>query len=291
MVNTSSHPWTVNGNRLDTLAHNIELKDGWVNAPGMRGANARVPGRHGELWVPNKRYEPGFAVLSMWVSHTDADGMPVGTDKYFQMRKNFDALMNIFESSYGLLDVRQQIGPSAVTDVRQALCEVTNVITPNFEGNIFGKFKVGLEIPGVFWQDVSTQDWTSPTGAAAIATHNVTTMQGATAPMEDLQFQVYGPLTSARVTDTRTGHYIQLNEAIPSGQIWEVDTSKWTSVVGAAPGFNGTGTNKTAVTTAAGLHSPRLFALARGNPPSVQLAGTGTSALTKLVIRSRRKYK
>lgn len=290
MVNTSSHPWTVNGTRLDTLATNIEVKTGWINAPAMRGSNVVISGRHGEAWTPNKRFEPGFSVLSMWVSNTNADGVRVDNDKYYAFRKNFDALLNVFDSSFGLLDVRHQWGPN-VGDLRQAFCEVTGVITPEFHGSLYGKFKVGLEIPDVFWQDVATQDWVSPTGASSIGVHNVTTMAGSTAPMEDMQFQVLGPITSPKVTDVATGHFVQLDEAVPAGQIWEVNTSKWTSVVGAATNWTGTGTNRSIVTRAIGRHSPRLFALAKGSPPSVQLAGTGTSAATKLTIRSRRKYK
>lgn len=295
MTNTSTHPWTVNGTRLDTLANNIETKDGWVNISGHRGANAVVPGRHGEIWTPNKRHEPGSVVLSMWVSHTDANGSLVGSDPYFQWRKNFDALVALFDSNYGLLDVRQQYGPSAVTDVRQAFCEVDAVITPEFFGNQFGKFKVGLLIPDVFWQDVATQDFSSPTNAGALATHSVSTLTGLTAPVEDAIVQVIGPITNPKVIDMRTGHYVQLNFTVPSGQTWEFDCDKWTSVVGTNPAFAGTGTNKTDVTVSSGIHDPRLFAIAPSvalaTAPTVRLEGTGNGTLTQLKIRARRKFK
>lgn len=291
MANTSSHPITVNGTRLDTYAYNIEKKDGWANIAGRIGSNAKVPGRHGSIWVPNKRHDEGEFILSMWVSHKDVDGNIVGSDPYFQFRKNLDALVTLLDSSYALLDVRQQIGPTPATDTRQAFCEFVGSLKPDLFGNQYGKFTVALAIPAVFWQDLATQDWAGPTGAGAISVNTVTTMAGATAPMEDLQFQVVGPITNPRVTDVATGHYVQLNATVSAGETWEVDASKWTTVTGTATGWTGTGTNRTSITTAVGMHSPRLFALAPGSAPSVQLGGSGTAAATQLKIRSRRKFK
>lgn len=287
MANTSTHPITVNGARLDTWAYNISVKDGWANTPDKRTPNLVVPGRNGELWTPGKRNGPAYMYLSMWVSHMDVDGNIPNADRYYNFRKNFDTLCALLDSTYSLLDVRQNIGNG---EVRQAFCEVAKGLSPAFKGNLFGEFKVELKLPYPFWQDIATQDFSSPTGASAIAQHNVTTMAGSTAPIEDLIFQVKGPITNPRLTDVKSGHWIQLTNTIVTGSIWEVDCEKWTSVTGTATGFTGNGASVIQQTSSSGIMRPRLFALAPGNPPSVQLSGTGSGAGTQLVIRSRRKF-
>lgn len=287
MANTSSHPITVNGVRLDTYAYNISVKDGWVNRLGRRNTNVVIPGRSGVLWTPNKRREEGDLILSMWVSHRDVDNLLATSDVYYNLRKNFDALVKIFDSSYDLLDVRHTIGNG---EIRQAYCEVYGGFSPVFKGNLYGEFKVGLTIPSAFWQDVTPVTWSSPTSAAAIASHQVTSLDGATAPMEDLQFQVKGPITNPRLLDVKSGHSVKYTGTVPSGSTWEVDCGKWTSVVGTATAWAGTGVSNFGGVVANGIHRPRLFSLAPGSPPSVDLSGTGTGAATQLLIRSRRKF-
>lgn len=286
MATTSSHPITVNGVRLDTYAYNISVKDGWFGRNDRRNTNVPIPGRSGSLWVPNKRRTDGELILSMWVRGRDVDNNE-GSDPYYTLVKNFDTLVKVFDSSYDMLDVRRTIGNG---EVRQAFCDCVTGFSPAFKTNGLGEFKVGLIIPGVFWQDVTPTTWSSPTGAAAIASHQIAPLDGATAPMEDLQFQVKGPITNPRLLDTKSGHTIQYTGTIANGQTWEVDCGKWTSVIGANPNWAGTGASNLNAVIAQGIHRPRLFSLAPGSPPSVDLSGTVTGAATQLLIRTRRKY-
>ncbi len=288
MANTSTHPITVNGTRLDTWAYNIKTKDGMVIIPNLRGDNAVVPGKHGELWTPNKRRDPGEIILSMWIRDRDVDDVLPASNPYYAWRQNLDTVLRLFNSPYALLDVRQTLDTGVV---RQAFCEVKGISDPVMRGERYGELKVSLSIPDSFWQDTATTDYDSTAGVAnAIKTHSLTAYSGATAPMEDLQFVVDGPLTNARLTDIASGHYVQLNFALPGTDQWMVDTSTWSSKTGAGIAFTTNGTIRTSVTQAVGAMLPRLFGIAPTSPPSVSLSGTGASTTTRLRIRNRRKY-
>lgn len=291
MANTSTHPWTVNGTRLDTYAYNIREKKGWLFVPGYNSSNLEVPGRGGEIWVPGKRRDVGQVTLAMSVWGRDVNDAPVGSDQYATWRANMDTLLALFDSTYGLLDVRQQISASIT---RQAFCECPIAIDPEKVENWGADFKVLLRNPTVYWQDTADVTFTSPISAAAVALHSATQFLGATAPMEDLYLVVDGSITNPRITDERTGHYIQLNATIAAGTQWVVNTSTWSSRTGSAIEFTDTGTIRTDITVSDGMHLPRLFALSPASSPAVapqiRLGGTGTGANTRLRVRGRRKF-
>lgn len=291
MANTSSHPVTVNGNRLDTWARNIKVKDGWVQIPARRGKNVPVPGAHGELWVPNKRYEMGSMLLDMWVRDTDADNVTTNpTNRYAAWRQNLDALLQLFNSSYALLDVRVQF---SATDIRQAFAEVKAISDPVMRGDTYGELKVSLDIPGTFWRTPTQVQFASPTGASAAATHTLIGFAGATAPIEDAQFLVEGPITNPKITDPVTGHYVQLAKVLAAGEAWMLDSGAWSSKTGATATvqWNTTGgISQIPLTTAVGPFLPAYMGLAPGSSVVVQLSGTGTGTGTKLSVRGYRKF-
>lgn len=290
MVTTSTHPITVDGTRLDTLAWNISVKSGWDLGTPVRGGNAVVPGVDGELWTPNKRDGAGRMVLSMWVNGTDADGVPpAGGDLYQQYRQNLDQLRSLFGKRHALLDVRHVLGSTLGT--RQALCEVAQAIDPEVNRFGFGTFSVLLNIVGAFWQDTADQNY-DLTGATA-GVKNVTQFAGATAPMRDLQIVFDGPWTSPGVVDTLTGHYLR-GPTLAAGTQWMIDTSAFTSRTGTGIAFTSGGTQALTNTLYAGAHAPGLFALspaALAGTPQVTLEGSGLTGASRFRIRGRRKYR
>ena len=62
---TTDEVLTVNGVALNTLAYNITSFTGRIRVPGRRGADSIVPGRHGSIRSPGKRYEAAEVVLTM----------------------------------------------------------------------------------------------------------------------------------------------------------------------------------------------------------------------------------
>lgn len=287
MTTTSSIPMTVDGTRLDTFAWNIETLEGRLTTPSVRGGNPSVPGRHGGLWVPQKTYDENTIVLKMWVIGSDVNG-GIPTTEMTEFRKNIDSLTLLFGKRHGLLDVRQ----TWPTGVRQAFCEVlqsfdlsARAIQPQ------AKFSVALNIPAVFWQDVSTSDYASATALTSGTTLTLNTYDGMTAPIEDAIFVVRGPITNPRLTNPDTGEWVQLNAVVVTGQDWRIDCSTWDSRTGAGIGFTGASTtNQLLNTQYSGGGAPFMRLMPKIGGPQLVLSGSGTGGATQVMARGRRKY-
>jgi len=294
MVNTSKWPVTVDGTRLDTLAWNISTRVGRDLEPVVAGGNIDTGLRDGVIWVPNKKRGAGRLVLKMWVGGTDADGaVPIGEDDYETYMANLDQLKRMFGVQHRLLDVRLQLD-AAGTKIRQALCEKSAIITPEMLSSYpyTAEFTVELTIPGAFLQDVAESNYDSLIGIVSGTTVTLPNpWPAATAPMRDLYVVVDGPATNPKVTDARTGHYVQLNGIVANGSQWVVNTELYTSKTGVGIAFTQNGADTYDSTVFAGSHAPRLFGLT-ADPlgPQVRIDGTGFGANTRLRIRGKLKY-
>lgn len=290
MVNTSKWPLTVDGVRLDTLAYNISTRQGRDLVAPKVGGNIETDLRDGELWVPNKKVGPGRIVLDMWVGGTDADGV-APTDDYEKYRDNLDFLLRMFNVNHRLLDIRQQWN-IAGTKIRQALCELSAQIQPEVATSspYTSRLVVEFKILGGFWQDVAESNYDSAIGLLTNTDIPLPVFAPSTAPIRDAWVVLDGPATNPKLIDYRTGHYVQLNFAVPNGQQWVVGPD-WTSKVGAGIAFTTGGTDKMDVTVFAGSHAPALFGIT-ADPlgPQVRIEGTGFGANTRLRIRAKNKY-
>jgi hypothetical protein len=289
MTTTSAIPLSVNGTRLDTFAYNIETIEGRIGVSNRRGANPIVPGRHGSIFLPNKTFEDANIVLKMWVIGADVNGaVPNGSSELAEFRKNIDALTLLFSGTPGLLDVRQ-VWPAGT---RQALCEVLQ--SYDLSGRAVqpvAAFSVALNIPGVFWQDVLTSDYSSSTGLTSGTTVTMAVYDGATAPMEDHMVVVSGPATNPRLIDPVTGSWVQYNGTIATGTDWQVDAANYTSRVGSSLLFTvGGGTNAIASTSTGGGGQRLITLQPRAGGPQLTFTCTSPGAGTQVRARGRRKF-
>lgn len=297
MATTSTNPLTAVKNgvevRLDTMAHNISTKSGIVGMAAAKGSSATVPGRHGSLYKRGRRREEGRVILSMWANDTDVDGLP-GTDKYKTWRANMDKLLVIFDTTHGQIELREYIDPAAPTVYRRAFVEVRAAIDPEVLGRAFGQFKVECIINSVFWESYDVVTFTSPTGAGAVATHNMTGFQDMTAPIEDAIISIDGPIANPFLIDPLSGHRIDLAATVANLSQWRIDAGLFETATGTGLNFTpGSGTSATLTTIAKGSYAPRLFGITpelQGTAPRITLGGTGTGANTRLRVQARRKF-
>lgn len=99
--------WLIDDIPLSTLAYNIVDRSAGWKVPAKRGDNLIIPGRHGAQFVPNKPFEVGSIVLSMWAVGALEDGsIPSGGTRK-QVRENLDKLTALFAQSHKLLSVVQ----------------------------------------------------------------------------------------------------------------------------------------------------------------------------------------
>jgi hypothetical protein len=100
--------WIVDGVDLSTLAWNVTNRSAGWKVPAKRGENLVIPGRHGAQWVPNKPYDQGEIVLSMWAQGSNSDGtLPTDGDMRKKCRDNLDKLSGLFGQASRLLDIVQ----------------------------------------------------------------------------------------------------------------------------------------------------------------------------------------
>jgi len=300
MVNTSTHPVTVDGFRLDTLARNIEIRDGLNYAPKIQGENLQIAGMHGKKWIRNKLYDEARYVLSMWVSSYDDDGKPrVGYDGRQGLEESLDTLKSILIVRNRRLDVRVAYGGQIGT--RKANCELTNAIEPQFVGWAPTTVKLSVELtnPDCFWEDVSAPAdsvYTNTGGGATMnAVVNMTGLARATAPMGDLYYVFKGPANNPEIRDTATGHYCRYNGTLSASQWWRIEAKEMKFFIGTGgDGFTG-GTRTVPGIVRGGAHLPAFMVLSpnqgrAGSPQLTVITTGGATVATSLTVRGKRKY-
>jgi hypothetical protein len=210
---------------LDTCTvTGVEGISGMVVVPAKRGSNLVVPGLHGELHIPAKKYGAANVVLPLWVRGVRPDGtIPGGSD----MGARLGFLENL-RTLIGLFTVDERITlRHTLSDgtAREIVGEVTDVIEPEVSGRdrySLGKFAVALNCASPFWADLDPVSEVVTAGGP----QTLGAFAGADAVMEDLLIE-FGPSSNPRLQQESSGWFVQVNRVIPSGQQITVDTAEW----------------------------------------------------------------
>lgn len=275
MTVTTAETVTANGVTLNTLAYNIRTLTGRLRTPVRRGGNVIVPGRHGAIRTPGKRFSEGEVVLSMWVLGADVNGLvPASGPARARLLSNVDMLTRVFGAE--TVELTHTL-PDGST--RRLLGEVSEAIDfTSMAGGSRAEFAVAIDVPGAFWQD--TADTTASfTGSG---TWSVAPFAGATAPMDELRVTFNGG-TNPRITSG--GVWVQYSAALAAGESITLDCATWELT-----GGGGLVPDHSAVE-----HSgdARWFVLAPGqgasDVPEAVVSQTGTGAMST-DLAGRRKY-
>lgn len=285
MTTTTAETLSVNGVVLNTLAKNITSLTGRLRAPALRTSNITVPGRHGTIHTPNKRYEEGEVVLPMWVRGTDDDEASIGRDLFYQ---NVDTLTHLFRPGKGLLTVVHTLPDGSQ---RRCLAECTEAIDLTMTaGGAFpyATFSVALKVPSVFWEDVVPISFDMDSGFNG----GVAQLSGTSAPIEDAIFTLQGPATSVMVEARYDGGplddptYFTYSGNIGTGQSLIVDCGTWN--------LSSTGGLVVDYTKLFHTGSSRFLTIAPGpvgEPPSLKVTMVNSVAGTsKVNLSARRKF-
>lgn len=269
---TTDEVLTVNGVPLNTLAYNVSTFTGRIRVPGRRGADGIVPGRHGSIRSPGKRYEAAEVVLTMWVLGADVDGLiPTSSSSRQLLFANVDTLTRLFGASTVVL---LQTRPDGTQ--RRLEGEVTKVIDfTTMAGATRAEFAVTVSSWMAFWED--TVDV-----AADITGEGVLSAPGfaaATAPCDELVVTLHGPCSNPKIESG--GVWVQYGFVIPTGQAIVLNCRTWelSGIGGLVPNYG--------LVTHSG--DARWFVLAPGTPPTFTLTDTSPNPV-RVQLVGRRKY-
>lgn len=281
----------MDGVNLSGVAYDIRTWNGLDNVPGVNvsGSGSGTSGgtnglfqmaqMHGEFWYP-QYYTAATKLLTMFVSSNDPNtgAAPTSID---QGRQNFDAnldtLTRLFSRRRKLISIVRAMSNGTS---RLALCSVMSVIEPQLVPITSGMITVELTIPDGFWRDAT--DTTLATLAAAFS-GRVTALDTATAPMNDLEFDIVGPVTNPRITDNESGSWVQYTGTVASGNTLKiVNSSMSISGVGFSP-------NIINMTHAGDSNWLTLYPTAP-NGVNITFGGSGNTGATQLQIIGHKKF-
>lgn len=280
----------VNGTPLDDLtAQGIAGAEGLHRVPGKRGKNIRVPGRHGELHVPGKRYEPAALVLPLWARGVLPDGtLPADEPARLEVHRRLRALTRLFTVGE-LVTVRQTLTDGTAREISGEVTDAIDWSLLNSGRATLGKVAIGLDCPDPFWTDLA--DTTATATLVAGQTATLTDFASADAPMDDLRV-AFGPGSNPELSQPSTGAFIAYDGTIATGRKLVVDAAAWsvTGTVDAGGTWQpGSAPSQHIARIRHGRH-PRLFTLAPQDPaPAVRLTHTGGGSMTVSVV-GRRRY-
>lgn len=287
----ASETWTVDGVALSSVAYDIRTWNGLDNVPGVNvsGSGSGTSGgtnglfqmaqQHGEFWYP-QYYTAATKLLTMFVSSNDpSTGAPAtSVDQGRQnFDKNLDTLTRIFGRRRQLLNVVRNMSDGSS---RLALCSVMSTIEPQLIPITSAQITVELTIPDGFWRDAT--DTTLATLAAAFS-GRVTALDAATAPMNDMEFDIVGPVTNPRITDNESGHWVQYNGTVASGNTLKMfNTTMSISGVGFSPALAN-------MQHAGDANWLTLYPTAVGGV-NITFGGSATTGATQLQLIGHKKF-
>jgi hypothetical protein len=285
VTTTTAETLSVNGVVLNTLAKNITSLTGRLRAPALRTDNVTVPGRHGTIRVPNKRYEEGQVILPMWVRGNNDDEGSISRSTFYS---NVDTLTQLFRPGAGLLTVIHTLPDGSQ---RRCLAECTEAINLTMTAGgawPYATFSVALRVPSVFWEDVNTSTF----DLGYTFNGDVTQLQGTTAPIEDATYTLKGPFNSLTVEARYNGAalddpmYFTYSGTVGTGQTLIVDSSSWK--------LTGTGGLVVDYTKMFHTGGARFLTMVPGpidGYPQLKITNTGgLLGTTKVTVTARRKF-
>jgi hypothetical protein len=220
-----SETFTINGRTLSEFAAGVEDYSFLLAVPGRRGENVKVPGRHGEIRTPRKRWEALELPIPLWVKGIDPDTGLVPADPISQLHANVKALLLEVSGETFTLGHTLDDGTSV-----RAVAELT------LDPTVFARARsvpplarVSLEttVPEGFWFDTDTVSHTI-TGATG-TTSALTEFVGASAPMADLTI-TWGPCNNPQLTVG--DRYVKYSGVVASGRQLVIDTGSWSVSTG-----------------------------------------------------------
>lgn len=294
----STETWTWDGVAMSNYVNGNKIWDirTWQGLDNIVGVNVsgtangtssgtngmfQLAQTHGEFWFPQYfTANTKLMTLHVTTNNQSTGAYPTSIDNARQnFDQNLDSLTQLFQRRRNLATVLRNRSDGTV---RQAMVSVDSVIVPTLVPITDALLTVELTMPDPFWKD--TADSALASGIAPGFSGVVSGLAAATAPMQDLQFIVTGPITNPRITDNESGSWCQYTGTVGAG-----DTL---TIVNSNMSVSGTGFTPALINMTHAGDSNWLTL----NPSvplggvSIAFSGSSTTGATALEIYGRRKY-
>jgi hypothetical protein len=266
---------TVNGVNLADYATNIEdISFAW-RAPGLRGEDYEIPGRHGVMKSPRRYYEAPILPIPLFLKGVDkTTGLISSGSSEDYLRDKAREVCALFQQDPLTIVHTYPDGTSVQAVGRLALepMDFTRMTSAPSSAHV----GIAVAIPGAFWTDttITTQTLSGTTGSVL----SFTAFAGSTAPMDELTVTFTGSVINPKITQGSTS--LQYADVVDTGRT-AVFNPDWT--------FAGTGGLVMDFSKIAHFGSARFFELQPGEPPQVTWTHTGGGSAS-VSLSGRRKY-
>lgn len=218
---------SINGVSLDTYAYMATNVSALLTVPARRGENVVVPGRHGQIKTPNKRFDANEIVLPLILVGASPNGtIPSGSTEQAQFFARRDELLRLIYADDAVLAWTPDVANVDPIETRVEVVDVLDFTRSYVEP--LAKVSVALTLIDAFWRD--TADVTTAIEGESGTTVELTEFVGATAPMTDLQVTFHGPVNNPKLTFGE--RWVQYNGVLTLDQELVLDCGTWTASPG-----------------------------------------------------------
>jgi hypothetical protein len=221
----------VNGVSLGSYCYMTTDVSSLLGVPARRGDDGVVPGRHGRIRTPQKKFDVGEVVLPLWVVGCRPDGTIPSTGRmereFFRRR---DELLRLFYADDVTLQFRRADG--VVLSTRVEVIDVMDFTRRRAEP--LAKVSVALRLADAFWTEAIdvAQTITGTTGT----TVELTAFQGSTAPIADARITFTGPVSNPRLAVGQ--RWVQFNGVIVASRELVLECGHWRASSGAGAAWS-----------------------------------------------------
>lgn len=219
---------TANGVSLASYAYMTSDVSSLLTVPGRRGENIAVPGRHGVIKTPGKRFNANEIVLPLTIVGALPNGsIPLDSTARAEFFARRDELLRIFYTDPLTLAWSPNDGVDPYIETRAEVLDVLDFTRVGVEP--IARVSIALVLVDAFWQDTEpvSQTITGATGTTA----ELTAFAGATAPMDDLQLTFHGPVNNPRIA-FGADRWVQYNGVLTLDQQLVIDLGNWSVTPG-----------------------------------------------------------
>lgn len=183
--------------------------------PARKRASRSYPRVHGERWQANMPYDAGAVAISLRVKGVDN----------LELRKRVEFIVGVMTQNYKLLELREYYNS---TNYRVAHVTLSGSVSPRYIDKHTALVSAVFSVPGVFWRSAAAITDTTPAITNTYAIHDLASLDGGNAPINDFMLRVRGgAFSTAYIQCPHSGIMLNIETPLTASQTMVIDTVNW----------------------------------------------------------------